>query len=155
MTAGSNAVTGTATTWTTEFPANVDFTFANIFLTVNPPGGDGLQYQIKNFQDNTHLTLLEPVVNATIPSGSSFSIGQYPLLSPNFHDAIVYGALRVYFNSIVKDADKYQLYNQLYNERLELMKFYLATKQVSVDLGSNPLQQNPNLFLNGIFQTLP
>jgi hypothetical protein len=146
---GSNAVIGSGTTWNTTglFPAGVDLTFANIFFTANPPQGDGLAYQVQSITDNTHLTLLKPIVNVpTSAGGGSLLIGQYPLLSPDFHDAIVYGALKVYFSSIVKDTDRYSIYNNLFNERYNQMKKYLATKQVNVDLSVTPAQTNPNLY---------
>lgn len=149
MTVGSNIVTGSSTTWT-SFPQGVDLTFANIFLTANPPQGDGLPYQVQSFSSGTSATLVKPVVNVpTGAGGGTVLIGQYPLLHPDFHDTIVYGALRVYFNSIVKDPEKYSMYNKLYNERLELMKFYLGNKQVNVDLSVSPALVNPNLFING------
>lgn len=151
MTVNSSAITGSTTSWNTtgKFPLNVDLTFSNLFLVVNPPQGDGLYYQIQSFQSDTTLTLLKPVVNSPNVTGATYTIGQYPLLSPDFQDTIVYGALRVYFSSIVKDADKYTLYNNLFQERLDLMKFYLGTKQVNVDLSDTPSQYNPNLYYFG------
>lgn len=148
MTIGSTAVTGSATTWASSFPTGVDLTFANLYLIANPPNGDGLPYQIQSFTSNTALTLLKPVVNAP-SAGATFTIGQYPLLSPDFHDAILYGALRVYFLTMVKDPDRYGLFNGLFNEKLEQMKFYLSTKQINVDLGATPTQTNPNLYYMG------
>jgi hypothetical protein len=148
MVVGSNAVVGSSTTW--AYPTGVDLTFANLFLTATPPQGDGLPYQIQSFTSTTALTLIKPVVNVPTPTGGgTMLIGQYPLLSPDFHDTIVYGALRVYFMSIVKDPDRYSLYNNIFNEKLDLMKFYLATKQVSVDLGDQPVPMNPNIFYMG------
>jgi hypothetical protein len=128
----------------------VDLTFANIYFTANPPQGDGLAYQVQSFTSDTALTLLKPVVNVPVTAGGgTVSIGQYPLLDENFHDAIVYGALRVYFNSIVPDPNRYGMYNTLFNEKLEQMKFYLSTKSVNVDLGTQPMQSNPNLYFMG------
>lgn len=145
MVVGSNIVTGSGTSWS-SFPTNVDLTFANLFLTALPPGGDGLPYQIQSFQSATSLTLIKPVVNTPNAVGASYVIGQYPLLSPDFHDSIVYGALRIYFNSIVKDPERYQLYNSLFTERNQQMEFYLSTKSVNVDLSVTPVLTNPNLF---------
>lgn len=150
MTVGSNTVTGSGTGWTT-YPQNTDLTFANLYLTATPPNGDGLPYQIQSFSSGTTATLIKPVVNAPNENGTgSYVIGQYPLLSPDFHDTIVYGALRIYFSSIRKDPDLFKLYEGLFNERLELMKFYLSTKSVNVDLGSPVYQRNPNLFPNPV-----
>lgn len=145
MTVGSNALIGSGTTWTT-FPTGVDLTFSNLYVTANPPNGDGLPYQIQSFSGATSATLTKPVVNAPSISGATYTIGQYPLLDSNFHDAILYGALRIYFSSIVKDPDRFGLYNSLFKEKLDQMQFYLATKSVNVDLGPQILQSNPNLY---------
>ena len=149
ITANSNAITGSATTFKTgsNIPSGVDLTFANIFFTPTPPNGDGLAYQVQSITSDTILTLFKPIVYAPTNSGGTLLLGQYPLLAPDFHDAIVYGALRIYFSSIVKDTDRYTLYNNLFNEKLQQMEFYLSTKQVNVDLSVSPVQSNPNLYI--------
>ncbi len=147
MVVGSNAVIGTTTAWATPYPTAIDLTFANLFITATPPGGDGLPYQIQSFTDDTHLTLLKQVVNAPKISGANYTIGQYPLLDANFHDMIVYYALTIYFSSIRKDTELYQQYMGIYQERYQMMQFYLSTKQVNVDLSVTPVQQNPNLYI--------
>jgi hypothetical protein len=146
MVVGSNTVIGSSTSWDSIFPIGVDLTYANLFITALPPKGDGLQYQIQSFVSGTQATLVKPVVNAPDISGASYVIGQYPLLSPDFHDAIVYGALRVYFSTIVENATKFQLYERLFKEKTDLMQFYLANKQVNVDLSATPVLTNPNLY---------
>lgn len=149
MTVGSNTVTGNGTTWNTTglFPTGIDLTFANIFFKANPPQGDGLTYQVQSVTSNTSLTLVKPVINVpTSTGGGTMQIGQYPLLHPDFHDAIAYGALRTYFLSVNKDTDRFSTFNALFNERHEQMKRYLATKQVNVDLSVTPVQSNPNLY---------
>lgn len=145
MAVGSNVVVGPGA-WDTIYPTGVDLTYANLFIKALPPGGDGLYYQIQMFNSATSATLTKPVVNAPKISGANYVIGQYPLLSPDFHDAILYGALRIYFSSIVKDSDRYGLYNNLFKEKTDLMTFYLSTKQVNVDLGQSPMMSNPNLY---------
>lgn len=147
MSIGSNSITASGSNWA-SFPQNVDLTFANLFLTVAPPGGDGLPYQIQSFQSATALTLLKPVVNAPNVSGASYTIGQYPLLAPDFHDAILYGALRIYFASVVEKPEKFSLYSGLFKEKTDLMEFYLSTKQINVDLSVTPVLMNPNLFVS-------
>lgn len=146
MVAGSNAVVGSATSWDTAFPNNTNLTFANLFITANPPKGDGMPYQVQMFNSGTTATLIKPVVNAPNISGATYLIGQYPLLDSNFHDAIVYGALRIYYQSIVKDTDRFALYDRLFGEKTEQMKYYLSNKQVNVDLSPTPTQANPNLY---------
>jgi hypothetical protein len=150
MAAYSNSITGTGTSWNTPFPTNTDLTFTNLFLIANPSKGDGFYYQIQQFGSNgTSATLTKPVVYAPNTSGANYKIGQYPLLSPDFHDIIVYGALRIYFMSINKDSERHALYNGLYAEKLQQMEYYLANKQVNVDLSESPIQQNPNLYIYG------
>ncbi len=149
MVAGSNAVVGSSTLWATPYPTGIDLTFANLFINATPPKGDGMNYPIRSFTDNSNLVLLKSVVNAPNISGANYTIGQFPLLSSDFHDAIVYGALRIYFSSIVADTARYQLYDGLFKEKLEQMEFYLSNKSDNVDLGVTPTVRNPNLFLMG------
>lgn len=145
----SNAIVGSSTTFSTgsNIPTGVDLTFANIFFSPTAPKGDGLFYQVQSITSDTALTLLKPIVYAPTTSGGTVLLGQYPLLAPDFHDAIVYGALRTYFSSIAKDTDKAGYFGGLYQEKLDQMEFYLSTKQTNVDLGSSPVQRNPNLYL--------
>lgn len=145
---GSNAITGSATTFSTgsSIPTGVDLTFANIYFTPTAPKGDGFNYQVQSVTSDTALTLIKPIVYAPTTSGGSVMLGQYPLLAPDFHDALVYGALRTYFSSIAKDTDKAGYFGGLYQEKLTQMDFYLSTKQVSVDLGTSPVQRNANLY---------
>ncbi len=150
MVAGSTAVTGLATNWITTgtFPSAVDLSYVNLFIQATPPNGDGIWYWINNFSSGTALTLNNPVINApNITNTTAYTIGQMPLLSEDFHDMLVYGALRVYYSSIMKDEEKYKNFDSLYQERLMLLSDYAGTKAVNVDLGTAPNMVNPNLFL--------
>ncbi len=60
---------------------------------------------------------------------------------------LVYGALKTYFSAIVKDTASFQLWDTLYAERLDLLEAYAANKSVNVDLGAQPIPNNPNLFI--------
>lgn len=150
-TAGSNAITGSSTTWNTvgTFPLNTDLTFANLYLKVDPPKGDGIWYPIQRFTSDTALQLNLPLVNTPLSplTGAAYVIGQLPYLHEDFQDVLVYSALMIYYNSIVKDDKKYALYKDLTESREQLMEAYLGTKSVNVDLGSQPIPNNPNLFL--------
>jgi len=148
-TAGSNLVTGTTTSWNTTgtYPLNVDLSYANLQISVTPPKGDGLYYPIQRFTTDTALTLNLALVNTPVTTGAAYTIGQFPLLHEDFQDMLVYGPLRIYFSSIVKDPDKFKLYQALYDQKKELMEAYLGTKSVNVDLGAQPIPSNPNLFL--------
>lgn len=146
---GSNAITGTLTSWNTTgaFPLNTDLTFFNLFLKITPPSGDGIWYPIKQFNSDTSLLLTTPIQTAPSATATSYVIGQLPLLEEDFHDMLVYGALVTYFTSIVKDSDKFKMYETMYQQRLELLEQYAGTKSVNVDLGQQPIQANPNLFI--------
>lgn len=150
-TAGSNAITGTGTTWNTvgTFPLNTDLSFANLMLSITPPKGDGLYYPIQRFTSDTALQLNLPLVNTPLSplTGAAYVIGQVPYLHEDFQDVLVYSALMIYYNSIVKDDKKYALYKELTQQREQMMEAYLGTKSVNVDLGQQPIQANPNLFL--------
>lgn len=148
--AGSTSITGSSTSWSTTggYPLNADLNYYNLNIKINPPYGDGIWYPISKFTSDTALTTALPIVNApNIISGTTYTIGQLPILSEDFHDMLVYGALKVYFSSVVDNPKKYKQYDDLYKERLELLKDYAGTKQVTVDLGEEPAQVNPNLFL--------
>lgn len=148
--AGDTEVTGSSTSWSTTggYPTTVDIGYWNLCLKINPPFGDGIWYPIRNFASDTVLNLLTPIVNAPkINASTTYTIGQLPLLQEDFHDMLVFGALKVYYSSIVKDKDKFQEYSALYQERLELLEAYAGTKSVNVDLESEPTTVNPNLFL--------
>jgi hypothetical protein len=143
---GSNIVTASGSPFSV-FPQGVDLTFTNLQFVAAPPSGDGLNYPIQEFTSNTSATLLKPIVYSPSQTGTgTFTIGQYPLLDGDFHDAILYGALRTYFSSISKDTDKAGYFGGLYQERLGRMEYYLSNKQSNVDLGSSPLIRNPNLY---------
>lgn len=145
-TAGSNAITGSGTSWT-AFPQNVDLSYVNLMLRITPPDGDGIWYPIQRFTSATALTLNLPIVNINELTSAAYTIGQMPLLHEDFHDMIVYGALKVYYTSIVPNADQFKLYDALYAQKDDMMKAYLGTKQVNVDLSSGPIQNNPNLYI--------
>ena len=149
ITAGSNLVVGTTTAWSTTgaFPLNVDLSYLNLMISITPLKGDGLWYPIQRFTSTTALTLNLPILNAPVTSGDAYIIGQFPLLHEDFHDLLVYSSLAIYYSSIVKDPEKFKMYDTLTKERETLMERYLGTKSVNVDLGSQPIQNNPNLFI--------
>lgn len=146
---GSNAITGSSTTWNSVglYPLNTDLTFFNLYLKITPPSGDGIWYPIQKFTSDTVLVLASPIQNAPSTTASAYVIGQLPLLQEDFHDMLVYGALKTYFTSIVSDQGKFKMYDGLYAERLQLLEAYAGTKSVNVDLGAQPIQANPNLFI--------
>lgn len=147
---GSNIITGSSTSWfvTGNYSINTDLTFANLFFKAVPPRGDGLWYPIQRFTSDTNMILNQSIIQApNITSAAAYVIGQFPLLQEDFHDMIVYGALMVYFGTIKKDTDQFKLFETLYTNKLTLLEAYAGTKSVNVDLGQQPLSNNPNLFI--------
>jgi hypothetical protein len=144
---GSNSITGVGTTWSTVAPLNVDLTYFNLFIRITPPSGEGIWYQIERFTSNTAALLTTPIQNAPSTTAAAYTIGQLPLLQEDFHDTIVYGAVMTYFTSIVRDSDRFKMYSTMYEQRTNLLETYAGTKSVNVDLGAQPIQANPNLFL--------
>lgn len=146
MTAGGYQVQGTSTSWSTQFPLNVDVSFFNLMLRVDTPYGDGYWYPISSFQSDTELTLALPVIAApNITSASTYTIGQVPVLQEDFHDMIIYGALMTYYMSFVKDPQRYGVFKDMYERRLDLLSEYAGTKSISVDLEGEVPLLNPNL----------
>lgn len=149
MVVGSTAVTGTSTTWNTSFPIGVNISSQNLYLRADvSTGGDGIWYQIRQFNSATSLTLDRPVISApAITASTTYTIGQLPILSEDFHPMLVYGALVDYFSSIVDNPGKLDENQKKYDENLELLESYAGTKQTNLDLEAVPNQQNPNFFL--------
>ena len=114
---------------------------------ITPPDGDGLWYPIQRFTSATAMTLNLPIVNVNELTSAAYVIGQFPLLHEDFHDILVYSSLAIYYSSIVRDESRFKMYDMLTKEREKLMDAYLGTKSVNVDLGSQPIPQNPNLFI--------
>lgn len=146
---GSNSITGITTAWSTTgaYPLNTDLTFFNLFLKITPPSGEGIWYPIERFTSATALLLATPIQNAPSATASSYVIGQLPLLQEDFHDMLVFGALMVYYSSIVEEPDKFKLFEAQYQQRLDLLKAYGGEKSINVDLGQQPISSNPNLYI--------
>lgn len=151
ITANSTSITGVSTSWNTtgKFPLNTDVTYFNLYLQIAPPSGDGIWYPISQFGSDTSLTLATPIINAPSSTAAVYSIGQLPVLSEDFHDMLVHGALMTYYSSVKKDPVSFKQFEMLYNTRLLQLEDYAGTKQVQIDLGSEPILNNPNLYPYG------
>lgn len=151
MAVGSTAVTGTATTWNTQYPIGVDISYQNLYIKADvATGGDGIWYPIRQFNSATSLTLNLPVINApSITTSTAFIIGQFPILSEDFQDMLVLKALVRYYSTIVDNETKRRAFEEEYDRKLVLLEEYAGTKQVNLDLEGIPNQINPNLFIYG------
>lgn len=144
---GSTSITGASTSWNTtgKFPLNVDVSYFNLYLRIDPPNGDGIWYPISQFNSDTSLTLATPMQNQpSSASGATYSIGQMPLLQEDFHDMLVFVVMMDYFSSIVPDRVKFDQFKDRYQTRLQALEEYAGTKQVSIDLEAEPVLTNPN-----------
>jgi hypothetical protein len=148
---GDNQITGTTTAWnsTGGYPLNTDLSMFNLHIRITPPSGDGIWYPILRFTSDTDVLLASPIQNAPSATASAYIIGQLPLLQEDFHDMLVYGALQTYYSSIVNNDAAFKKYSALYSERLTMLEDYAGTKSVNVDLGTQPVPFNPNLFYSG------
>lgn len=150
ITAGSVSITGSSTSWNTtgKFPLNTDITPYNLYLNIAAPNGDGLWYPIYQFNSDTSLTLASPIMTApsSTTAAHGYSIAQLPVLSEDFHDMLVHGALKTYFSSIVPNEGKFKQFDEMYQSRLQLLSEYAGQKQVNYDLGEDVQLLNPNLF---------
>ncbi len=143
---GGLTVTGSGTTWV----LTMNSVSESRYIQFAQPTGDNLWYQIQSVDSTTSLTLMQPYQGVTIASSTTYVIGQMPIIMEDFHDMLVYGALMVYFSSIVSDAEKYKQFKALYDERLELLAEYAGSKTIHVNLGRKANMMNPNLFQNNI-----
>jgi len=148
-TAGSTTVTGTSTSFNTtgKYPLNVDVSSYNLYLRIDQPYGDGIWYPIYKFTSDTAITLGLPMLTTLNGSSATYSIGQMPVLTEDFHDMLVDGSLMRYYTNIVKDDDAYKKHKESYDIRHIMLEDYAGSKQVNVDLGDVPQQLNPNLYL--------
>lgn len=148
---GDNQITGTGTAWNTTglFPLNTDLSIFNLHIKIAPPSGDGIWYPILRFTTDSEVLLASPIQNAPSATATVYTIGQLPLLQEDFHDMLVYGALQTYYSSIVSNDSAFKKYSSLYNDRIPLLEDYAGTKSVNVDLGTQPVPFNPNLFYMG------
>lgn len=144
---GSNSVTGSGTGWASAYPQNVDLSYVNLMIQITPPKGDGLWYPLQRFTSDATLVLNLPIVNAPNISSASYIIGQFPLLQEDFHDMIVFGAVMIYYSAVIQNEERFAQFKQLYDSRESLLEEYAGTKSVNVDLGQQPMQSNPNLYL--------
>lgn len=148
---GSTSITGVSSAWNTtgKYPLNTDVSYYNLYLSIAAPNGDGLWYPISQFTSDTALTLATPIVNAPSSTATVYSIGQLPILSEDFHDMLIQGALKTYFSTIVKNVKAKENADEAYAERLARLEDYAGTKSVNVDLQATPMPMNPSLFLYG------
>lgn len=144
VTNGSPTITGTGTT----FVANM----VNRWIRVTAPDGDEQWYQIKTFTSTTSLTLYNNYTGNTA-SGAAYTIGEAPILPEDYQDLPLYRALYIYYNSIVPDKGRAELWKNLYEEGYAMLQSEYGEKTTNVALTDTDAPvYNPNLFVRSISQ---
>jgi len=147
VTNGSATVTGTGTSWLTQFlPSAGSVLDQNLWIRIPHPAGDNNWYQILSIESNTSLTLVQ-AYNGLSTTGATYTIGQTPSILEDFHDLIVFKSLTTYFSTIQQNSAKLAEFKDKYDEGIKAMDNYVGEKVLNVDLGTKPQPINPNLFL--------
>lgn len=146
VTAGTATVTTGSTTVTLSSALPTSGYALNCFFRIEPQnGGDGVWYEIQTVNSSTQITLSQPYAGT---SGiNSYTIGQMPYLDSDFHDILQYRPLRIYFQSILKDAERYKMYKDLEDEINDKLDMFAGNKSTGVDLSLDAPSFNPNNFL--------
>lgn len=140
ITQNSNAITGGATTFTKNMEDR--------WIRIAEPTGDGNWYQIKTFNSTTSLTLYNNYTGPTVVSGTSYIIGEMPIMPEDYQDLALYRALYIYYNSRVPNPTQADTYKSLYDEGFKILDAEFGQKTTNVELTDtqSPVY-NPNLFL--------
>lgn len=147
VTNGSPTITGSGTT----FIKNME----NRWIQVAAPSGDNEWYQIQTYVSTTELTLYNNYTGPTV-SGATYTIGEVPILVEDYQDLALYRALYIYFNSIVPNPTKAEMYKGLYDEGYAMLDGEYGQKTTSPVLTDTEAPvYNPNLFVRSISQTNP
>lgn len=143
---GGTTVTGVSTT----FPITTNPQLESRWIQFAQPTGDNQWYQIDNISSTTTLTLFTPYQGINIAGSSTYTIGQMPILTEDFHDMLLWKVLAYYFTSVVDNKGKREEYQKYYDTKLELLSEYAGSNTVHVNLGRRPSRANPNLFPQSI-----
>lgn len=145
MTNASTSVTGSGTSWTTNMAGR----WINVPLTTsNTTSGDDEWYQIASVTNATTLVLNNQYQGASTV-GSSYTIGEVPILPEDYQDLPLYRSLYVYWNSIGKDATKANEFKALYEEGYKRLDAEFGSKTSSVGLTPG----NMNVVQPNFYQT--
>ena len=142
---GSNIITGSGTTFVTTTNAVSE----SRYIQIPQPSGDNLWYQVQSVTSTTSITLMAPYQGVTV-SGASYTLGQMPVLLEDFQDMLLWKVLTYYFSSIVDNPTKKKEFQDAYDTKLKLLEEYCGTKTINVNLSTNTIQRNPNLFPQSI-----
>lgn len=120
LTNGSNTVTGTGTTFTSNMVGRT--------LEVTD-GSDGYSYRIASYTSGTVLTLEEPFIGIS-GSGKTYLIGESPLFPEEFHDAPLDFALSRFFE-MNNNPERAKYHSTRYKEQEQEAKEMYASSSSS------------------------
>lgn len=121
VTAASQSVVGTGTTFTTSMVGRS--------LRIDDPNGDGMWYKISAFTDTTHISLENTYAGATA-SGQSYTIGELPDIPEEYHESLIdYACWRYYIKR--RDSAAARDMKASYKESLEECKANYSSKTTS------------------------
>lgn len=131
----------------TSFTQNMIGRWLNVpETTSDATSGDNNWYEIQSVTDATHLVLFNDYQGTTI-AGSSYLVGEVPILPEDYQDLALYRALWIYYTSIVPDANQAKGYQNLYESGKEVLDFEFGAKSTNPVLTPNNAPVfNPNLF---------
>lgn len=145
VTSGASTVTNSAADWV----PTTNKALESRWIKIAQNKGDNLWYQIASVDSTSSLTLYQPYQGITVATGTG-TVGQMPILMEDFQDMLVWKPLIIYYNSIVKDAEKVKLYEGLYEDKLGQLNSYAGSKTTSVNLRSTAINRNGNLYPQSI-----
>lgn len=152
VTNGGLTVVGVGTSWVVTTNPQLESRWIQFPPTTSAAtSGDNLWYQVRSVDSTTQITLYQPYQGTNI-TGATHTLGQMSLIAEDFQDMLPISAARTYNSSIVDNPKKAAEFQNIYDQKLTLLKEYSGSNTVQVNL--SPRQggvRNPNLFpLNNI-----
>jgi hypothetical protein len=130
ITQNTSAVTGSGTT----------FTASMVGRFIKCP--DGLWYEIAAFGSTTTLTLAKTYEGVTF-SGSTYTIGEIPILPDGFQTMLMYPALEHFFMSKGEET-RSAFYKQLYEADLKTLKSRFLSRSAQQVIRKSGSFKDPN-----------
>jgi hypothetical protein len=144
-TAGTTAVTGTATSWNASLIGQY---FQVPQTATAATDGDGFWYKVTAVGSTTSLTLSKAYAGSNV-TGASYIIGQVPAIPEAFQDLPAYKAAQMYYLTRNPDNTRVQNYKMIYDEKFQgLVDDSKKSVNTRIQVDANPYDsvENPNLF---------
>jgi hypothetical protein len=144
LTNGSTTVTGSSSIFTNWMAGN---TYLKVpHSNASASNGDNQWYAISTVSSGTTAILAAPYQGATLTTGT-VTIGEVPILPEDYQDLPLYRLGYIYYTTRFPDAQKSQLYQNLYDTGLKALDDEFGSKTTNVVLTDTDAPiVNPNLF---------